>query len=183
MDHRETVTLKDGTECTIRTGRAEDAPQMLEEFLTELGETEFLRWYPDEQSQDVADESAFLQSRADDPRAVELVAVVNGEILGHAGISPADVAEKQRHRAEFGIGIGRRAWGNGVGSALAEAAIACARQAGYRQLELEVVAENDRARALYERVGFRECGTVPRGFHTRDGRDHDLVLMWLPLDV
>ena len=183
MDYRTDVTLKDGTPCTIRTGTADDAAQMREELLVELAETEFLRSYPDEMKLDVQQEAEWLDGRAQDPRAVELVAVVDGEILGHSGIWPVDTADKERHRAEFGISIGRRAWDNGLGRALAEAALECARQAGYRQLELEVVAENERARALYQKVGFREHGRVPRGFHTRDGRDHDLILMWLPLDT
>lgn len=48
------------------------------------------------------------------------------------------------------------AWrGEGVGAALIEALTLEASMRGYRELRLDVVSENLRARALYERLGFR----------------------------
>ena len=44
------------------------------------------------------------------------------------------------------------------------ACIECARNAGYVQLELNVVAENTRAIAMYERAGFVEYGRNQRVF-------------------
>ena len=57
----------------------------------------------------------------------------------------------------------------------------CAKQAGYLQIELEVVAENASAVRLYESVGFQEYGRNPRGFRARSGWQ-TLVLMRLELD-
>lgn len=59
--------------------------------------------------------------------------------------------------------------------------IECAKQAGYLQIELEVVAENASAVRLYESVGFQEYGRNPRGFRARSGWQ-TLVLMRLELD-
>jgi RimJ/RimL family protein N-acetyltransferase len=55
--------------------------------------------------------------------------------------------------------------------------------AGYSQLELEVVAENRAALALYKSVGFEEYGRNPRGFRSRTGGWQELVLMRLELDA
>ncbi len=55
----------------------------------------------------------------------------------------------------------------GVGRALSRGCIGLGRPAGYLQLELEVVADNERAVALYESEGFREYGRNPRGFLSR----------------
>ena len=49
-------------------------------------------------------------------------------------------------------------------------------------MELEVVADNARAIALYKKAGFAEYGRNPRGFRTRDGRWQENVLMRLELD-
>ncbi|MBQ1840819.1 MAG: GNAT family N-acetyltransferase, partial [Atopobiaceae bacterium] len=87
-----------------------------------------------------------------------------------------------RHRAEFGISVIRECWGLGIGRALTQACVACARRAGYAQLELDVVAENARAIALYRSEGFVEYGRNPKGFRTRDGRWQELVLMRLELN-
>ena len=102
--------------------------------------------------------------------------------MGSAGVGCVGSKEKLRHRAEFGIGIERAYWGFGIGRALIEACIECARAARYAQLELEVVADNERALALYQSVGFVEYGRNPRGFRTRQGGWQELVLMRLELD-
>ena len=72
-------------------------------------------------------------------------------------------------------------WGLGVGRALLDACIECARKAGYTQLELEVVAENARAIAMYQRAGFVEYGRNPRGFNSRISGYQELVSMRLEL--
>lgn len=86
-----------------------------------------------------------------------------------------------RHRADFGIAIAKEYWGLGIGKALTEACIQCAREAGYTQLEIEVVAENEGAVAMYERAGFVEFGRNPRGFCSRVSGYQELVAMRLEL--
>ena len=67
----------------------------------------------------------------------------------------------------------------GIGRALTEACIECAKKAGYAQLELEVVAENRSAIGLYESVGFVEYGRNPKGFRSRLTGWQEVVLMRL----
>ena len=52
---------------------------------------------------------------------------------------------------------------------------------GYVQLELEAVAENEHALALYRSVGFAEYGRNPRGINLRTRGYCELVLMRLKL--
>ena len=72
-------------------------------------------------------------------------------------------------------------WGLGIGRALMEACINCAKEAGYAQLELTVVAENARAIALYQKAGFVEYGRNPRGFHSRISGFQEVIYMLLDL--
>ena len=46
-----------------------------------------------------------------------------------------------------------------IGAALTGACIDCAKEAGFRQLELEVVGDNENAVRLYKRYGFMESGS------------------------
>ena len=85
--------------------------------------------------------------------------------------------------AGFGISIDKAYWGLGIGRALTEACIACARTAGYAQIELSVVADNRSAVALYERFGFREYGRNPRGFRSRISGWQELIEMRLEIDA
>ncbi|HEY0275417.1 MAG TPA: GNAT family N-acetyltransferase [Paenirhodobacter sp.] len=57
-----------------------------------------------------------------------------------------------------GLVVADEARGAGIGAALIEALSQEARHLGYRSLQLDVVDGNDRARALYERLGFRVAG-------------------------
>ena len=62
-----------------------------------------------------------------------------------------------------------------------EACIECAKEAGYTQLELNVVAENERAVSLYKKMDFVEYGRNPRGFNSRLSGYQEVVYMLLEL--
>ena len=119
-------------------------------------ETEYLLTYPDESSMTAEQEAEFLAQATKSAREIEILAFVDGQLAGTAGISAVGKPCKLVHRAEFGIGILQAYWGQGIGYALTAACIDCARQAGYLQLELDVVADNARAIALYKKAGL--CG-------------------------
>lgn len=183
VEYRETITLKDDRSCTLRNGTEEDGQALLDVFVLTHGETEFLLTYADECTFTAEDEARYLGEKTEDPRGIEIVAEVGGTIVGSAGIDAVDAGkDKLRHRAELGVSVARAYWGLGIGRALVRACVTCARRAGYRQLELDVVAENASAIALYRSEGFVEWGRNPRGFRTRDGRWQELVLMRLELD-
>lgn len=53
---------------------------------------------------------------------------------------------------------------------------------GYRILQFNaVVASNVHARHLYERVGFRQLGTIPGGFRMKDGSYEDICPYYIEL--
>ena len=137
--------------------------------------------YPDENSFNAEQEADFLKEKTDSDNEIEIVAVVDGEIVGSAGIEAIGAKYKVRHRADLGIGISKDYWGLGLGKALMNACIECAKEAGYTQLELNVVAENERAIALYKTFGFKEFGRNPRGFNSRESGYQELVYMLLEL--
>lgn len=182
MKYRKIITLKNGRPCILRNASGEDGQAVLDIFLLTHAQTEYLTTYPEESTYTVEQESEYMQKKADSAREIELLAELDGVLVGTAGVGCVRDACKTRHRAEFGISVDRAFWGLGVGRALTEACIECARAAGYAQLELEAVAENERALALYRSVGFVEYGRNPRGFRKRAGDWQALVLMRLELD-
>ena len=177
MEYRKIITLKDGRTCTLRQGTAQDAEGVLRNFVLNHAQTDFLTTYPDEIGFTVEQEAKYLQNKADSPDEVELVAEVEGSIVGQAGIRVLGRADKIKHRATFGISIDRDYWHLGIGRALTKACIQLAKQAGYLQLELEAVADNERALGLYESEGFVEYGRNPKGFRSRFTGWQALVLM------
>ena len=167
MKYQKTITLKDGRKCVLRNAAAEDAQAVLEIFIATHEQTDFLASYADECTFTVEGEAKFLQGQADSENGIEILAKIDGAVAGMAGISCIGPKYKTRHRAHFGISIDKAYWRLGIGRALTEACIDCAKAAGYAQVELSVVADNAHAIALYESFGFREYGRNPRGFRSR----------------
>ena len=181
MRYAKTVLLTGGTELLVRNAVASDARALRDVMQRTHSETDYLLSYPDEQSVDDEQEARSLAETERSDNEVELVAVLGGRIVGSAGITAVGGRRKVVHRARFGISILKEYWGLGIGRALMEACIDCARRAGYTQLELEVVAGNERAVSLYRRAGFEEYGRNPRGYRSTTVGYQELVHMRLEL--
>lgn len=181
MIYCQQITLKNGKTAILRNGAASDGSAVLENFNLTHAETDYLLSYPDETSFDAEKEGRYLEKKAASPNEIELIAWVDGKAVATAGVDAVGSRYKVRHRAEFGISVLREYWGLGLGRALTQACIACAREAGYAQLELSVVAENTRAIALYQQEGFVEYGRNPRGFLSRVSGFQEVVHMLLKL--
>ena len=181
MRYFKTVVLRDGRECVLRSGTEQDGAAVLANFLLTHSQTDNLLTYPDEASMTAEQEAQFLKRKEESSNEIQIVADLAGTIVGTAGIDCVGDKEKVRHRAAFGISVDREYWGLGIGRALTEACIECAKRAGYAQLELEAVAENENALALYRSVGFVEYGRNPMGFRSRFSGWQPLVLMRLEL--
>lgn len=175
------VALTGGVELLVRNAVASDARALRETTQRTHSETDYLLSYPDEQGTDEEREARLLEETERCGNQVELVAIVDGRIVGSAGVSAVRSRRKVAHRARFGISILKEYWGMGIGRVLMEVSIDCARQAGYTQLELEVVADNERAVSLYRRAGFEEYGRNPRGYHSTSVGYQELVHMRLEL--
>ena len=181
MLFQKTIRLKNGKPCLLRNVEVEDAGPFLDYFIKCHGETEYLTTYPDETTHTVEEEAAWILARKESKSDIEIIAVVDGVIAASAGIGMLKDRAKTRHRAVFGITVLKEYWRLGIGSALTEACIECAKKAGYRQIELEVVAENEAAVLLYRKYGFTVYGSNPRGFLTRSGKWQELLEMRLEL--
>jgi len=181
MKYCKAILLRDGRSCVLRNADGPDAEAVYRNFNLTHGETEFLLTYPDENSFDVPEEEQFLLEKTASEDEIELCAVVDGRIVGTAGIGAVGRKDKVRHRAKFGISIEKAYWRLGIGRALTLACIECAKNAGYIQIELDAVSANEAAISLYKSLGFIEYGRNPRGFRTRDGQWQELILMRLEL--
>ena len=183
MKYYQTVTLKDGRACVLRNGTSADGEEALRCFVLTHAETDSLLSYPDEINLTLEKEAQYLEARAQSENEIEILAEVEGRIVGMAGIDRIGSQAKVRHRANFGISIEKAYWGLGIGRALTRACVESARKAGYRQVELEVVAANRRAVSLYESEGFAAFGRNPLGFCSRLNGMQEIILMRLELNT
>lgn len=174
----ETLSLKDGTCCTVRSAEPEDAPAMLRYMKVMLGETPFLMRTPEEFNYTPEEEAAILSGRKNDLRALMLVAELDGQIIANAGITSHGAKSRLLHRAELGISVLKDYWRLGIGSALMERLISFSALTGYEQIELTVESKNRRALSLYLKNGFMVYGTRPHGMKYPDGSyDNDYLMI------
>lgn len=181
MKYRNEITIKNGQKCIIRNGTFEDGPEVSTFFTTTHGETDYLLSYPEESTRDDEKQSNYLKETTESDRKIELLAIVDGKVVGMAGFNAIGSKYKVRHRAEFGITVSKNYWGQGIGKAIMNACIECAKEAGYIQLELDVVADNTRAIELYKKLGFIEFGRNPKGFQSKYSGFQELIYMRLEL--
>lgn len=126
-------------------------------------------------------EIEFLNDKNNNPKEILIAALIEGKVVGTAGIEAVGKNYKVLHRVSFGIGIDKAYWGLGIGKQLTKACIESAREAGHTQLELEVVLENTHAISMYKKTGFIEYGRNPRGFNSRISGFQELIYMLLEL--
>ena len=181
MKYLKIIKLKDGRECILRNGEERDGQAVLANFILTHEQTDYLLSYPNENTMTAEQEGRFLQQKTDSETEIEILAEVDGAVAGLAGIESVGGRDKIRHRADFGISIDRQYWNLGIGTALMNACVDCARKAGYEQIELSVVAENEPALAMYRKAGFEEYGRNPRGFKSRLTGYQELVYMRMEL--
>jgi len=177
MKYYKQIQLNNGKICILRSPNCEDAQAILYHMILTSGETENMLRYPDEITITEVAERAYLSDIESSPDAIMISAVVDGKIIANAGFNPVSKLEKCRHRAEFGISIQKEYWGCGIGSHIMAAILKTAQQAGYKQLELDVVADNERAIALYKKFGFKTLGMNEMAFRCRNGKYQALYLM------
>jgi putative acetyltransferase len=102
------------------------------------------------------------------PGHTSLVAARGEDLLGHTGIDMLQ-RPRRRHVATFGIAVRGAARGQGVGTALVDAAVKlCDSWTNITRIELQVYTDNAAAIALYRKFGFVIEGTARR-YAIRDG--------------
>ena len=132
--------------------------------LSKMSWQEVCQSYSDENTFDENKEAEYLNEKKESSNEIEIIAIINEKIIGTAGIEAVGSQYKLKHRADFGISILKEYWGIGLGKALTKACIQCAKEAGYEQLELNVVSENTRAISLYcllIMVVLKQAHTIP----------------------
>ncbi len=163
---------------TIREACIEDAEKYIGYFKQIGGESDNLTFDGNGIPITVEEEEKFIEGIVEDERSVMYIAIKDGEIVGDISIS--GMPRRMSHRAELGIAVTKAYWNSGVGSALMQAVIDYAKNHGIEIINLEVRADNVNAIHLYEKFGFKTCGTSPAFFKIGD-EYVDFKLMYLDL--
>lgn len=168
---------KNGNEFILRNAELTDAPELIRCLRVTTGETPYLIREPEEISLTEEQEQEFIQSKIDAERELLLVAILDGNHVGNCSLMSVGGFRRYRHRCEVAIALYQEYCGRGIGKIMLETILDIAKTLGYEQAELEVIAENENAIALYEKLGFQKFGTFPDNMKYRDGSYVDAYWM------
>jgi L-phenylalanine/L-methionine N-acetyltransferase len=128
----------------------------------------------------VGDERRYLRAARRHADAAVFVVEDDGTVVGRLSLA-RDPHPASRHVADLGLMVALDHRRRGIGRALLDRAVAWAREAGVRKLELHVFPWNRPAIALYESFGFVQEG-YRKAHYQRSGEDVDAVLMAYRVD-
>lgn len=162
--------LKDGRSALLRSPKDEDVQGMLDYLYISAGETDFILRYPEECNKYTPElEKDFFDHTNESENDAMIVCLVDGKVAGNCQISWSN-GIKTRHRASVAIALLSEFWNQGIGTRMFQEMIHIAENnSEILQIELDFIEGNSRARALYEKMGFRITGVRPNAIRLKDG--------------
>ncbi len=172
-----TFELK-GKKVVLRSPMIKDAKEIIKKFKIITGETRFLNRYPDEYKITIKEKREIIRKYNNSNDSMQILAFVNGKYAGNCIFGAVKKnARKKSHIAFIGIGLLQKFSGFGLGTLMLQNIIEQVKQNGFEQITLTVASDNNRARHLYKKLGFKEFGRMPNGFKYDDGTYGDEILM------
>jgi len=160
----------------IRSAVDQDADNLSKLRLQIDGETENL---DREKGEAYIDEIGFKKMIGEDRlsgNSLFLVAEANGKLVAFSRCAGTKL-KRTFHQTEFGVGVLKEKWGNGIGQNLLNESIRWADANGVEKITLKVLETNKKAIALYEKFGFEVEGVLKKDKFLSDGNYYDTVLM------
>ena len=171
------IFLPDGREVTIKSAGPEDAMKVKLLREASAAETHFMAREPEDGPFYLERVKEILGSMSESDREFMVSAYIGDELIGDLGVTLIRPHVKYLHRAYLGMSIRLKYTGMGLGSFMMQVALEQAKANGFEQVELGVYSDNDRARHMYKKMGFKEYGMNPRAFKLKDGTYRDEIIM------
>ena len=104
-----------------------------------------------------------------------------GEVKGLYILHPNNVG-RCGHIANASYAVGSDLRGQHIGEQLVRHSLDSARAYGFKIMQFNaVVASNEGARHLYEKIGFTQLGVIPKGFRMKNGSYQDICPYYIEL--
>ena len=103
------------------------------------------------------------------------------QVVGMYILHPNNVG-RCAHICNASYAVSKECRGKGIGELLVNDCIKRAKECGFKILQFNaVVADNIPALNLYKKLGFKQLGTIPKGFKNIDGVYKDIIPHYIEL--
>jgi RimJ/RimL family protein N-acetyltransferase len=168
---------KSGAEVVIRSAVKQDAAAILDLSTCVIGEEIYQLTSGSEFKMTIEAEEKWIESHLTNPNHIILVAEMNSKVVGLLDFSNGH-RQRIAHTGEFGMSVEKTVRDQGIGSLLLKVLIEWAVESGIiEKLGLNVHSNNDRAIALYKKMGFEVEGIRKRDLKYGEGQYIDTVVM------
>lgn len=153
----------------IREAIPSDAENLLNHLQKIAVETGFMTMGAEGPGKTIEAKQKEIKTILESEVTVLLVALEEEEIIGIAEVH-GNESPKLKHIGDISISIAKDYWGIGLGTRMMEQLIDWANgpSSQLKRVELTVQARNERARSLYEKMGFKLEAIMPRGVKDED---------------
>lgn len=166
-----------GRKVVLRNAEVSDAEELIAYLKTTTAETPFLIREPEEVTITLEQEITFIQSKIDSQDEIMLIATIDGKHIGNCSLMRIGSFKRYAHRCEIAIALYQDYCGCGIGKKMLMTVLELAKENGFEQAELEVIADNKNAIALYQSLGFEEYGRFPNNMKYSNGTYADAIWM------
>ncbi len=164
----------------FREAEIDDAEEMISYLNIVGGESDNLMHGPDGFKVPIEAVKRRIQASHDADNCIILIALAGEKIIARAELDGYSGA-RLHHNARFSISVRKDYWNMKIGTMLMKKIIERARKMNLLNIELEVVAENTAAIALYHKMGFSDVG-VYRNYWFANNVYCDAIVMQKCLD-
>jgi len=161
------ITLKNGDSCRFYRAGVGDSERIIEYINSIAVESDCLSFGRGEFTMSSEDERHIISSFKERNNCLMAVAKCDQSIVGLITMQGGS-RKRMYHWAEIALSVSKKYWGMRIGRALIELAIEHAHRNGITRIGLRVRTDNDRAIALYIKMGFEIEGTLRRFMKVND---------------
>jgi RimJ/RimL family protein N-acetyltransferase len=167
---------KNEKEVTIRMANLNDATPLLAMKLDYIKDSKTIPLFLNEYPNDIKLETQLVMRYVNEKNSVLLVAECQGNLIGNIDLN-GNQRLKLFHTGVIGMGICESWRGQGIGTELMKAVINWSQNNTFlKLLWLDVYDSNIAGKALYNKMGFNECGRITNFFH-QDNKSIDKITM------
>ena len=173
-----TLSTKNNRKVHIRTAKPADSEFLIDINLQIVNEKLYMLRQPEEAIYTKEGEIKKIENYLDNEGSLYIVAEIDNEVVGYLDFHNG-VFKRTQHAGSFSIYILKKWRQLGIGELLLNELLEWAKNTSLiEKITLAVFSTNERAQALYRKLGFKEEGRCPKDMKLEDGTYMDSVLMY-----